>query len=159
MITIYSSHGELAVEPVTGLVIKADSDYYGSDNLRHIERFDIGRLAGPGRAVLGGRRMNGYVACLEFEAELVEEYSAVPQVTSLGRHKHRMELHRAGERNMDCIIWNYGRRAPDEDETVIGLEIEDRKVVGYDGVMCIPAEAVLLLKAAGLDTSEIEGPE
>lgn len=44
MITVYSSHGELAVEPITGLVIKADSDYYDSDpndGVRDIVRFDI----------------------------------------------------------------------------------------------------------------------
>jgi hypothetical protein len=41
MITIFSSSGELAVEPITGLVIKADSDYYGTDDLKDIQRFDI----------------------------------------------------------------------------------------------------------------------
>lgn len=41
MITVFSSNGELVVEPITGLVIKADSDYYGTNELKDIQRFDI----------------------------------------------------------------------------------------------------------------------
>ena len=49
MITLFSSNGELAVEPVTGLVIKADSHYYASGHdeatglhcLGGIQRIDI----------------------------------------------------------------------------------------------------------------------
>jgi len=36
MITVFSSNGELVVEPITGLVIKADSDYYGTNELKEV---------------------------------------------------------------------------------------------------------------------------
>ena len=103
--------------------------------------------------------MNTQIACLEFESLLVKEYSALPITIPLGKHKCRMELHRNHE-NYSWIIWNYGKKAADEDETVIGLEIEGNKVVGYDGVFSLPKQAELLLRAAGYDVTDVtENPE
>ena len=40
-LTIYSSNGELCVDVATGLVDKGASDYYDTDELKHISQFDI----------------------------------------------------------------------------------------------------------------------
>lgn len=37
----------------------------------------------------------------------------------------------------------------------IGLEIEGKSVVGYDGTMCLPEEACNLLESMGYDCSEV----
>lgn len=98
-------------------------------------------------------------AAVEFSARLVEEYSSTPRVADLGGFKHRMELYADGYKPTGLgpvIIWNYGRKEPVDDETVIGLELEGMKVTGYDGLFSLPREAVLLLKLAGYDTSEVD---
>ena len=96
------------------------------------------------------------VAVKEFTAELVLERSSTPDVESMGTMKNRMELHRASSSSYgDCIVWNYGRKAPNEDETVIGLIFEGDNVVDYDGVMSLPREACQLLASAGYDLSEL----
>ena len=99
------------------------------------------------------------LATLAFESELVMEYSALPKAQSLGTHKNLMSLYLEDEEFNNCIIWNFGKQAADEDDEVIGLEIEGHKVVGYDGLMSLPMQAVMLLKAAGFDTSEVEDNE
>lgn len=95
------------------------------------------------------------VAVKEFTAELVREYSAVPNVTPLGVMHHRMELHRSPGVYGDCIVWNWGRSAPDSGEQVIGLGFDGMKVVDYDGVFSLPREACQLLSSAGFDLSEL----
>ena len=99
------------------------------------------------------------IATLTFESELVMEYSAVPATRPMGKFKNSMELYLEDAEVNNCIIWNFGRHAPDEDEEIIGLEIEGRKVIGYDGLMSLPMQAVMLLKAAGFDTTEVEDSE
>lgn len=95
------------------------------------------------------------LAVKTFTAELVEEYSAVPTRMSLGVHHNRMELYIADPDYGNMIIWSYGRKAPDEDETVIGLGIEGKQVVDYDGVFELPKEARELLIEAGYDLTEV----
>lgn len=98
--------------------------------------------------------INGLVA--EFESELVEEYSAVPIVTKLGLHKNRMEMKVSGSGAI--IIWNYGKKAADEDETLIGLQFDSvggKRVLDYDGVFSLPYPARKLLISNGYDLTEI----
>ena len=90
------------------------------------------------------------IATLEFEAELVREYSAVPAVESLGRRRQRMTLHLQDESH-DLIEWEAGK---DGEGAAICLIFEDRRVVDYDGVFELPMQAVKLLEAAGYDTAE-----
>ena len=91
------------------------------------------------------------IATLEFEAELVREYSAVPHVESLGRRRHRMTLHLQDEGH-GLIEWEAG---DDGEGAAIGLIFEDRRVVDYDGVFELPMQAVKLLEAAGYDPAEV----
>ena len=90
------------------------------------------------------------IASLEFEAELVREYSAVPTVESLGRRTQTMTLYiespSAGM--IEWIAGEYGEGA------CIGLIFDGRTVVDYDGVFCLPMQAMKLLEAAGYDCSE-----
>ena len=99
--------------------------------------------------------MNKPIATKSFTAELVEEYSAVPTATSLGVHFNKMDLYVADPDFGNMIIWNYGRKAADEDETVIGLGFDGKKVTDYDGVFELPKEARELLIEAGYDLTEI----
>ena len=91
------------------------------------------------------------IATLEFEAELVREYSAIPAVESLGRRRQRMTLYLQDECH-GLIEWDAGE---DGEGAVIGLIFEGRRVVDYDGVFELPMQAVKLLEAAGYDTAEV----
>lgn len=91
------------------------------------------------------------IASIEFEAELVREYSAVPTVDSLGRRKHTMTLYlERGSAGM--IEWIAG---DDGEGACIGLVFEGHTIVDYDGVFSLPMQAVKLLEAAGYDCSEV----
>jgi hypothetical protein len=90
------------------------------------------------------------IATLEFETELVREYSAVPAVESLGRRRQRMPLYLQDEGH-GLIEWEAGE---DGEGAVIGLFFEGRRVVDYDGVFELPVQAVELLEAAGYDPAE-----
>ncbi len=90
------------------------------------------------------------IASLEFEAELVREYSAVPTVQSLGHRRQTMTLHADTGRGL--IEWDAG---DDGEGAAIGLIFEDRRVVDYDGVFSLPMQAVKLLEAAGYDVTEV----
>ena len=91
------------------------------------------------------------IATLDFEAELVREYSAVLHVESLGRRRQRMTLYLQDEGH-GLIEWDAG---DDGEGAVIGLIIEGRRVVDYDGVFELPMQAAKLLEAAGYDTAEV----
>ena len=90
------------------------------------------------------------LARLEFEAELVREYSAIPTVDSLGRRKQTMTLYLVSDR-AGMIEWIAG----EDEDARIGLIFEGRRVVDYDGVFSLPMQAVKLLEAAGYDCSEV----
>ena len=89
------------------------------------------------------------IARLEFEAELVREYSAVPNVDSLGHRRQTMTLYAEDGRGL--IEWEAG----DGEGAAIGLIFEDRRVVDYDGVFSLPRQAEKLLEAAGYDLQEV----
>ncbi len=91
------------------------------------------------------------IATLEFEAELVREYSAVPTVESLGRRRQRMTLY-VSDDAQGLIEWEAGE---DGEGAVIGLSFEGHRVVDYDGVFELPVQAVKLLEAAGYDPAEV----
>ena len=91
------------------------------------------------------------IATLEFEAELVREYSAVPHFESLGRRQQRMSLYLRDEGH-GLIEWEAG---DDGEGATIGLLFEGRRVVDYDGVFELPMQAVKLLEAAGYDSAEV----
>jgi hypothetical protein len=85
---------------------------------------------------------------LEFKHELCLEssYSRI----DLGMHFNRMELKIDKSGYYGHIIWNYGKNAADEDETVIGLSFNGNgELCDYDGVFDLPKEAIQLIKANG----------
>ena len=90
---------------------------------------------------------------IEFKQELnlQTSYSRI----DLGMHFNRMELniHKSGYSGY--IIWNYGKDAADEDETVIGLSFNGNgELCDYDGVFELPKEAIQLLKLNGYELDE-----
>lgn len=87
----------------------------------------------------------------EFVTDLVSETAYGS--TSMGKHFNKMELQREGFRGN--IIWNYGKQAADEEETVIGLIFEGMSVTDYDGVFSLPREARMLLIEAGYNLEAI----
>ena len=90
------------------------------------------------------------IARLEFEAELVREYSAVPTVDSLGHRRQTMTLYAEGQRGL--IEWDAG---DDGEGASIGLIFKGCRVVDYDGVFSLPRQAEKLLEAAGYDVTEV----
>lgn len=92
-------------------------------------------------------------ASLEFSALLVEEYSAIATKTNLGQHLNRMVL-TVQEDGSGSIVWNYGKQAADEDETVIGLTFDGHKLTDYDGVFSLPKQAELLIQSAGFSLGD-----
>lgn len=89
---------------------------------------------------------------VKFDAEIVLEYSSTPNPTPLGKASNKMHF----IEDSPCIIWEISYADGDEDEQVIGLEIEGNTVTGYDGVMSIPEQAVKMLQMLGYNTDEIE---
>jgi hypothetical protein len=87
----------------------------------------------------------------EFDAKLIEEGSW--GYHKLGAFKNRMEF---VNQTSPMIIWNYGKQAPDEDETLIGLTFEGKELVDYDGVMSMPEEAVELLECLGYNCDYVK---
>ena len=90
---------------------------------------------------------------IEFKQELNLEssYSRV----DIGMHFNRMELKIQPSGYYGCIIWNYGKNAADEDETVIGLSFNGNgELSDYDGVYDLPKEARQLLKLNGYELDE-----
>jgi hypothetical protein len=85
-----------------------------------------------------------------FISELIREWSY--GVVPIGKHKSTMTLYRSGIEEY-FIEWD----VPALDESYeIGLKIEGQKVVGYDGIMSLPEQAINLLKEQGFDTQEVE---
>lgn len=87
----------------------------------------------------------------EFTSELVLETSL--SSISIGTHHNKMELQREG--SCGSIVWNYGKQAADEEETVIGLIFEGMNVTDYDGVFSLPREARMLLIEAGYNLEQV----
>ena len=89
---------------------------------------------------------------IEFEQELVLETSY--STTNLGKFFNRMELviHAGGKSG--CIVWNYGKKSPDEDETIFGLCFNGNELEDYDGVYELPKEAITLIKQNGYVLSD-----
>jgi hypothetical protein len=90
----------------------------------------------------------------EFTSPLVLEYSAGPS-HNLGVFHNRMSLIFDDPDYGHMIVWNYGKKAPNEDETVIGLGLNGRAVTDYDGVFELPREARELLIEAGFSLHEL----
>jgi hypothetical protein len=90
---------------------------------------------------------------LEFKSHLVLETSY--KSNDIGEHFNQMELRVHDHGKTGCIIWNYGVKAADEDETVIGLWFNGNKELeDYDGVYSLPKEAITLLRSNGYDLDE-----
>lgn len=90
----------------------------------------------------------------DFTTELVLETTAArPQ--NLGVFHNRMSLYFDDPDYGNMIVWNYGKKAPDEDETVIGLGLNGRAVIDYDGVFELPRQARELLIEAGFSLHEL----
>jgi hypothetical protein len=94
------------------------------------------------------------LATKTFTAQLVSESSFGSQ--NLGKHKSTMELFSFPEDpNYYFIEWDIPTL---EEVENIGIWCEEntKKIYDYDGVMCLSAEAIELLKENGFDTSEVE---
>lgn len=91
------------------------------------------------------------ITAIEFSADLTRDDGVSSKLQNLGRFYNRME-YRPEHR---IIIWNYGKDAPDEDETVIGIQLEDNVLVDYDGLYSIPEEAMRLLELNGINVDEM----
>jgi hypothetical protein len=90
---------------------------------------------------------------IEFEQELCLESSF--NRVDLGTFFNRMELVINEKSGNGYIIWNYGKDAADEDETVIGLSFNHKKELeDYDGVYDLPKEAITLIRQNGYDLNE-----
>ena len=90
---------------------------------------------------------------IEFKQELnlQNNYASI----DLGMHFNRMELVIRPGGYSGYIIWNYGKKAANEDETVIGLWFNgNSELSDYDGVYELPKEAIQLLKLNGYDLDE-----
>ena len=96
------------------------------------------------------------LATKSFETELVLEYSSTPRPVDLGKFFNKMDL--VDDDGRLYIQWNYGRKAPDEDETIIDIWADhNKKVTDYDGVFSLPVQAEELLVSAGFDVSMHSG--
>lgn len=90
---------------------------------------------------------------IEFEEDLILDNGV--RSTNLGKFKNRMELFLNEKTGNGYIVWNYGKKAADEDETVIGLQFNhDKELEDYDGVYELPKEAITLIKQNGYDLNE-----
>ena len=90
---------------------------------------------------------------ITFTEEIVRERSITPVLERLGKHESTMELWWNG----NCYYIEWGIPELDEGEC-IGIEVQENTkiVTGYDGIMCIPEQAIQLLKKNGFNTDEIE---
>ena len=99
-----------------------------------------------------------------FASELVLEHSSSPRTQPLGMFQNDMTLRvekwdAPGVPKSGFIQWNYGRQAPDEDETIIGVWFDGKTVSDYDGVFELPVQAAELLIECGFDVSEVSEVE
>ena len=85
---------------------------------------------------------------LEFSSNLNLDNGVTSR--SLGQFYNRMEW--IPENNY--IIWNYGKESWSEDETVIGIYLENNTLVDYDGVFELPEQAMILLRTNGVVVPE-----
>lgn len=95
-----------------------------------------------------------------FDSELVLEHSSSARTQPLGMFNNDMILRvekweAPGVPKSGFIQWNYGRKAPDEDETIIGVWFDGKTVSDYDGVFELPVQAAELLIECGFDVSEV----
>jgi len=67
---------------------------------------------------------------------------------------HTMELYVEGDDGA-YILWCIDEENGDLDEICIGLEIEGKDVIGYDGVFELPIQAQELLKNNGYNLEEL----
>ena len=85
---------------------------------------------------------------LEFSSNLNLDNGVTSR--SLGQFYNRMEW--IPENNY--IIWNYGKESWSEDETVIGIYLENNTLVDYDGIFELPEQAMILLRTNGVVVPE-----
>lgn len=91
------------------------------------------------------------IASITFDAHVVREYSATPNVQQLGEHRCTMDLY-FGTDDHGCIEWDIQSL---EETAEIGLTFEigpkgERNLIDYDGIFELPPEAVDLLRQNGV---------
>lgn len=96
----------------------------------------------------------------EFVNTIVKEYSYLPFPEEIGKANCTMELFALeDDETVLEIVWEIEYEDGGEDEVVIGIwtdQEEVKKVIDYDGVFELPAEAIKLLNDCGFDTTEVE---
>lgn len=90
------------------------------------------------------------IGSLDFRAELFLERSVSPVKRSIGVKNNTMTLYMDEDRQSGIIEWEYG----EEDVEVIGIWIEGKRVVDFDGVFSLPNEAKKLLNNHGYVVSK-----
>lgn len=95
------------------------------------------------------------VAEIKFKAEIVYEYSMLPVPVSQGMADNEMVLYVSEDGTSGSIDWDVNYEHGDGESVGIGLEIDGKKIVGYDGVFELPKEAEKLLTDNGYDLSEL----
>lgn len=88
-------------------------------------------------------------------ANIVREYSALPNAEKLGEHRFTMELYTANGTLADGsgeIEWDIP--ALEETEHIGVWWNEARELTDYDGVFCLPNEAIDLLQSLGISVSQ-----
>lgn len=95
------------------------------------------------------------VAETKFKAEIVYEYSMTPTPVSQGMAENEMVLYVSEDGTSGSIDWDITYEDGDGDSVGIGLEIEGKKIVGYDGVFDLSKQAKKFLEENGYDLSEL----
>lgn len=90
----------------------------------------------------------------KFESEIFREYSASPNLESLGKAKCTMELYMSENSNRGCIEWEVEYDNGDYDFESIGLWFEEgtKILCDYDGVFAMPKQAIELLEECGYNS-------
>jgi hypothetical protein len=87
---------------------------------------------------------------IQFEANIVREYSSKPKVDDLGRQKCKMTLYRSEKNESNGAI-----EFETESECVgIGLTFSKNELLDYDGVFELPREAIELMESCGIKVGE-----
>lgn len=89
------------------------------------------------------------VKSIEFQANLVREYSSSSKVDQLGKSNNRMTLYLSDDKKHANIEWIYNLDTSQEDSVNIGIIFDGNNVVDYDGVFELPKEAEEFLKSLG----------
>jgi hypothetical protein len=95
---------------------------------------------------------------IEFEADLIKEYSYTSEVTPLGKKKCSMELYTetGSIDDSDCgdIEWIIDVGTPGETAIQLGVWWRGKTLIEFDGNFSLPDEAIRLLRECGIIVSE-----